>query len=139
MQQKIWGLIGILVFGLFGLPGCGGSEVTCSRLAGCVGLAWDPSMKVNPQTGEKTPLTDVGYRVHWGNSSGSYPNDLDVGAVTTYRVRNLPVGVYYFVVSAYRLNNISERSGYSNEVHTPVQGLNTLTVGKEMRVVVGLQ
>jgi fibronectin type 3 domain-containing protein len=44
----------------------------------------------------------AGYRVHYGTSSGSYSQSIDVGKVTTYEVTNLSGGfTYYFVVTAY--------------------------------------
>ena len=56
-----------------------------------VTLAWDPSM--DP--------TVVGYRVHYGNSSGNLSQTIDVGNATTATVANLTPGEYFFVVTAY--------------------------------------
>lgn len=60
----------------------------------------------------------IGYRVYYGNASGTYLQPLgsgiDVGNVTTYVVTNLSTGTrYYFAVTAYDASNESE---YSNEV-----------------------
>src|SRR6478672_11794664 len=55
-----------------------------------VTLAWDAS-----------PDADVvGYRLHYGTSSGSYTNELDAGSATTIKVDNLSAGTTYFVVTA---------------------------------------
>ena len=71
-----------------------------------VTIAWDPSTS-NP----------IGYRIHYGTSSGSYTQIIDVGNVTEYTVSGLQSDVfYYFVTSAY--NEFGE-SGYSNEVQWP--------------------
>lgn len=76
-----------------------------AQAAPSVTLAWNPS----PSPGI------MGYRLHYGFSSGSYSVIIDVGNTTTATVQNLTVGqTYYFVVTAY---NISGRqSGPSNQV-----------------------
>ncbi len=56
----------------------------------------------------------AGYRVHYGSTSGSYPNVIDVGLVTSYTVTGLSAGTYYFVLTAY--NTAGIESGFSNEV-----------------------
>ena len=60
-------------------------------------------------------LTDLaGFRVYYGTSSGSYPQSIDVGKVTTYPVPDLPRSVrYFFVVTAY--NQVGVESDPSNE------------------------
>ncbi|OFZ22720.1 MAG: hypothetical protein A2X94_03475 [Bdellovibrionales bacterium GWB1_55_8] len=71
----------------------------------CVLLEWDPS-----------PDADVtGYRIYVGFSSGSYLENVDVGNVTSYTVRNLTPGqTYFFAATAY--NSAGMESVFSNEV-----------------------
>jgi PKD repeat protein len=74
-----------------------------SASAAEVTLAWEPGV------GEID-----GYLLHWGTSSGVYPNSIDVGNVTQYTVTGLQEGVtYYFVIQAY---NEYGKSPNSNEV-----------------------
>ncbi len=59
----------------------------------------------------------AGYKVYYGNQSGKYTANLDVGNVTTYTVANLPDGnYYYFALTAY--NTGGSESGFSQEVST---------------------
>ena len=75
-----------------------------------VTLAWDA-----PTTNtDGTPLTVKGYKIHYGTSSGTYTNIIDVGNVTTYVITNLAPGAYYFTTTVYDTSNIE--SDYSNEV-----------------------
>jgi hypothetical protein len=70
-----------------------------------VTLAWDA-------------VTDsgiVGYRMHYGASSGNYSASIDAGLSTTCTVPDLTSGTtYYFTVTAY--TSEGDESGYSNEV-----------------------
>jgi PKD repeat protein len=79
--------------------------------AGQVTLAWDavsaPSLS--------------GYRLHYGQSSGSYSSQLDAGTQTTYTVSGLTVGqTYYFAVTAY---DTDEESAFSNEVSATISSV----------------
>lgn len=68
-------------------------------------LAWDPSSG-----------TVTGYRIYYGQSSGVYPSNKEVGNVTQYSLSGLGLEenkTYHFVVRAY--NDVGE-SGNSNEV-----------------------
>ncbi|MGD0307653.1 MAG: fibronectin type III domain-containing protein [Acidobacteriota bacterium] len=59
--------------------------------------------------------TDLaGYKVYYGTASGSYSQTIDVGNVTTFTVRGLGVGAYFFAVTAYNTSGLE--SGFSNEV-----------------------
>ncbi len=82
-----------------------------------VTLSWDP-----PTTNaDGTPLTDLaGYKVYYGNASGNYTSNLDVGNVTTYTVTGLQPGTYYFAVTAY--DTSGNESDFSNEVSTTISG-----------------
>lgn len=77
-----------------------------NSLAGQANLAWDP-----PDI--STVVT--GYMIHYGTSSGTYSQGVDVGNTTSYTVYNLTDGqAYYFAVTAY--NAVDYQSEYSNEV-----------------------
>ena len=63
-----------------------------------------------------SPLTDLaGYKVHWGQQSGSYSNSATVmnPGITTYVVENLTGGTHFFAVTA--LNEALTESTFSNE------------------------
>jgi len=75
--------------------------------AGSVTLNWDP-----------VPDADrAGYRIYYGTTSGTYPNNVDAGNVTTFTINNLTdCTVYYFAVKAYdTAGNLS--TAYSNELN----------------------
>lgn len=76
-----------------------------------VTLGWNPNSE-----------TDfAGYKVYYGSASGGYDNVVDVGNVTTYTVKGLSDGLYYYAVTAY--DTSANESGYSNEVsHNPPIG-----------------
>ena len=60
--------------------------------AGSLSLAWDAS----PDS------SVVGYIVEWGESSGTYTDQVDVGNVTTHTISGLVDGrTYTFIVRAY--------------------------------------
>ncbi|HEX9708334.1 MAG TPA: putative Ig domain-containing protein [Steroidobacteraceae bacterium] len=67
---------------------------------GSATLSWlPPTTRI-----DGSPLTDLaGYRIHYGTSSGSYPNVVVIqnGGVTSAVIGNLPPATYYFVISAY--------------------------------------
>lgn len=67
------------------------------------------------QRDDGTALTNLaGYRIRYGTSPGSYPNQLQIPnpGITTCVVENLPPGTYYFVATAYDSNGVeSENSG----------------------------
>jgi hypothetical protein len=89
------GGIGLL---LFGLPSQ--AQTTAS-----VTLAWNPSLSSGI----------AGYRLHYGTSSGTHPNIINVGNTTTATVSRLTAGyTYYFVATAY--NTVGLESPPSNEV-----------------------
>jgi PKD repeat protein len=71
-----------------------------------VTLAWDAN----------TESHLGGYKLHWGQGSGNYPQSQDVGNVTTHKVTGLQdESTYYFVVTAYDTTR-TINSPYSNEV-----------------------
>ena len=78
--------------------------------AGQVSLAWDPN----------TQSTLGGYKVYYGQASGNYSTNVDVGEQTSYTVTNLQDGAqYYFAITAYDTTRTIE-SGFSNEVSTTI-------------------
>lgn len=79
---------------------------TNAVFAGQVTLAWDPSSS-----------SDVGgYKVVYGQSSGAYTSEVDVGKQTSNTVANLDDSkTYYFAVRAYNTDKTVE-SANSNEV-----------------------
>ncbi|MEO0365898.1 MAG: putative Ig domain-containing protein [Pseudomonadota bacterium] len=81
-------------------------------------LTWDsPTQNV-----DGSPLNDlVGYAIYYGESSGSYPNriDIDDAAITSYTFDSLSPGTYYVVAIAKRSNGME--SVFSNEVVVTVE------------------
>jgi len=78
---------------------------TSHASAGETTLEWDAS--ANPDTS--------GYVINYGTSSGDYTAKVDVGNVTTYKLKDLDDGkMYYFAVTAYDPSHT--QSNYSNEV-----------------------
>src|SRR6266511_437701 len=74
-----------------------------------VTLAWDAN----------TDPDLAGYKLYYGNSSGSYQFSVDVGNRTSYTLSGLLEGqIYYFAATAYNVS-LTE-SGYSNEVSTTI-------------------
>jgi hypothetical protein len=81
--------------------------IVASALSGFgkdITLAWD----LNPEP------SVTGYKLYYGTTPQNYSNSIDVGNVTTYVLRGLPEGTYYFTVSAY--NQATLESDFSNEV-----------------------
>ncbi len=68
-------------------------------------VKWDPNTE-----------TDLaGYRVYYGEASGSYSRQIDVGNVTEYQIKHLVEGrTYYIALTAYDYWN--NESGFSREV-----------------------
>ena len=68
-------------------------------------LSWNPNSESDL----------AGYKVYYGNSSGSYSFNVNVGNQTSYTVSNLVEGeIYFFAATAYDFSG--NESGYSNEV-----------------------
>jgi hypothetical protein len=81
-----------------------------TTIAGEVSLAWDASTSSNVG----------GYRVHYGLSSGIYPNKVFVGNQTSYTLSGLGSGkTYYIAVTAHAAIGFDE-SGFSNEVSAAI-------------------
>jgi hypothetical protein len=95
---KFWHSIFLAASILFSLP-------VINAHPAQVTLAWDAS----------TDPDIAGYKVYYGNSSGSYQAVIDVGNLTTWSISNLIDGTtYYFAATDY--NTSGTESGYSNEV-----------------------
>ena len=93
-----------IAFGVIGLLLVG--SLSQAHAASSVTLAWDAP---NAASGI------AGYRVYYGNSSGIYPQIIDVGNSTTVTVPNLVPGqIYYVVVTDY--NTAGFESGPSNQL-----------------------
>lgn len=90
-----------------GVVACGGAGVSGSASAlsfnGSATLKWTPVTKNR----DGTLLTDLaGYRLHYGTSASSLSAVVELANpnLTTYLVRNLPSGTWYFGVTAYTSN-----------------------------------
>jgi hypothetical protein len=69
-----------------------------------VTLAWNPNSESDL----------AGYKIHYGNSSGNYSSNVDVGNLTSYTISDLVDGnVYYFTATAYDFSG--NESAYSEE------------------------
>ena len=78
-----------------------------------VTLSWDPNKENNI----------AGYKIYYGNSSGNYGSNVDVGNRTTYTITDLESGkTYYFVVAAYNTNG-SESSSSAEVSHKATVGI----------------
>jgi hypothetical protein len=77
-------------------------------LAGDVTLAWNPNSESDL----------AGYKIYYGTAPRVYGSPIIIGTQTTYTLTGLPVGTYYFAVTAYNTSGLE--SGYSNEVSTAV-------------------
>ena len=97
-------------------------------------LSWDP-----PTTNEDgTTLTDLaGYNIHYGLSSGNYNTTINAGNVTTYEISNLPIGTYYFVVTAY--DTSSNESEYSNEVNGEVTSMVIPNAPTNVKIIISIE
>jgi hypothetical protein len=95
-----------LVFALGGFgPESGSESAPASAPAvGSATLTW-----IAPQTrADGSALRDLaGYRIYYGTASRNYSTSITVSdpAATTYTIRDLPAGTYYFVVKAYDKSN----------------------------------
>ncbi len=82
-------------------------------------LAWNAS--TSPNVG--------GYSVHYGLSSGNYPNKVFVGNQTSYTLFGLDGGrTYYIAVTALEANGTGE-SDFSNEVVAEILEVDTNGIG----------
>ncbi len=78
---------------------------TPSLFAAQATLSWNPNSE----------LDLAGYKVYYGNSTGSYQWSVDVKDVNSYTISNLVEGEeYFFAATAYDFSG--NESGYSNEV-----------------------
>src|SRR5262245_24669448 len=79
--------------------------LTSRALAATVTLAWDAN----------TEPDLAGYILHYGNASGSYSTEVDVGNTTMAALSGFDGGqTYYFAATAYNVNK--NESAFSNEV-----------------------
>ena len=81
--------------------------------AGQVTLAWDAS----------TSSGVTGYEINYGQTSGSYASQVDVGNQTSYTVTGLDAGkTYYFATKAYN-GGKTTWSGFSNQVSKTIPSI----------------
>lgn len=95
-----------------------GIDVNAGSATGVATLNWTPPTTKTDGSG----LDDLsGYKIRYGTSSGSYPNEIDVAnaGIASYVVENLSSDTYYFVVTAY--NTAGIESVYSSEVSKTIQ------------------
>jgi hypothetical protein len=62
------------------------------------------SWQAPAQNVDGSALTNLaGYHIHYGSASGNYTSTIQVAnpGLTTYVIQSLPVGTYYFAISAY--------------------------------------
>jgi Fibronectin type III domain len=85
--------------------------------------AGDATLTWTPPTShvDGTPLADLaGYKVYYGTSSGYYGTSIDVGNQTSFTLRGLDPGTYYFTTSAY--DSSGNESGLSMEASKTFSG-----------------
>ncbi len=99
VKELIKCILVITIFGaLFFVPGV--------SLAASVTLGWDPNTE---------DADFAGYQIYYGEASGEYWFQQDVGNQTRHTVNDLEEGkTYYFAVTAYNLENLE--SDYSKEL-----------------------
>ena len=88
--------------------------------AGSFTVTW--TAPVARADGTPLSLADIdGYHIHYGESSGHYPNSIDVadGAAVTWTVNGIPVGNYYVVMTTYDVDG--RESVHSDEILKTVQ------------------
>ncbi len=67
-----------------------------------------------------TPLRDLaGFIIYYGTSSSTYSYSIDVNKVTQYTLRNLPLGTWYFSVTAY--DSRGNESSFSNQLKKSIE------------------
>ncbi len=82
-----------------------GLKQTSNHHSGQVAISWDPNKENNI----------AGYKIYYGDSSGNYSSNVDVGNHTGYTITGLKSGkIYYFVITAYNVNG--RESSYSAEI-----------------------
>jgi hypothetical protein len=90
----------------------------CGAAAGSATLSWSPPM----QNTDGSPITKLaGYQIRYGTSPKALTLIIRVNnpTVTTYVVRNLSPGTYYFSVTAYTASG--EESGPSALLSTTIR------------------
>ncbi|MEJ2111656.1 MAG: dockerin type I domain-containing protein [Acidobacteriota bacterium] len=98
----------------FIILGISGLLLSCfSLFAGDVSLAWDPSISSSV----------VGYKLYYGNASGSYDSFHTITNQSSYTVTDLVADTYFFAVTAF--DSMGNESGFSNEVSAIVANSTT--------------
>lgn len=102
------------------LPAFSLSVNSTAAPTGSVSLSW--AAPATRSDGTPLPLSEIaGYTLYYGSSVGNYPSSLDVvdPVTTTATVTDLPVGTYYFVLTARDIDG--RESGYSSPLQRQVQ------------------
>ncbi len=102
-----------------GVSGGGSNQTTGSSGQGgntsIVSLAWDPQTTYLDGT---TIAGPVGYKVYYGNVSGTYTHIVDVQNATSCSLDSLPHGTWYFAITCYDSNGIE--GALSQEISTTI-------------------
>ena len=91
--------------------------VAANAASDAVTLSWQGPT----ENADGTPLLDLtGYQIHYGTSSGLYTGSIRLQnpGITTYVLQNLPLGTYYFAITAF--NSSGVESSLSGEISATV-------------------
>ena len=83
-------------------------SIDTGPVSGSVTLNWTRPT----QNEDGTTLTDLdGYKIHWGTTSGSYPNSVTINdeTATSFVVDNLSPGTYEFVATSFNTSGVESR------------------------------
>jgi hypothetical protein len=96
------------------------SDQSSASATGSLSLSWvAPAARAD---GTPLSLADIdGYRIYYGTSAGSYPNQLDLTDATAQAatITDLPAGTYYLVMTTYDVSGLE--SAYSSMATKNVQ------------------
>lgn len=96
------------------------SDLSSADATGSLSLSW--VAPVARADGTPLSLSDIdGYRIYFGTSTGSYPNQIDLTDATAQAatITDLPAGTYYLVMTTYDVSGLE--SAYSSMATKNVQ------------------
>lgn len=99
------------------LPQFAVNVVEQSNGNGSLSLSWEPPT----ENTDGSALTNLkGYKIHYGNSSGSYDQTvtIDNAGISSYVLENLAAGTYYIAISA--VTTSGAESDLSGEAHKAI-------------------